>query len=189
MEVLPRMADLQAARVTRFAFLAGAGAILAVAGALWGSALMDGAPYVYNPDEPAVMARALRIVHTGDPNPAWFHYPSLSIYLHAALASIVHAVTRVPLAPGAERVFDGARASVLPYYIAGRGLTILLALGTTLITMLMARRLAGPWLSLLAGVTFATSPLVFRSAVFTTVDMALAFFVALSLLLCMRAAD
>lgn len=179
----------RAARAERFAFVGGTGLVLALAGVFWATALRQGAPFVYHPDEPAVMAHAMRIAHTGNLNPAWFHYPSLCIYLETALTSAVHAVTRVPLAPGGELLFEGARTSVITYYVAGRALTVAFSLGATVLTVLVARRLAGAWASLLAGVAFATSPLVFHSAIFTTVDMPLTFFTTLGTLLCMHAVD
>ena len=141
------------------------------------------------PDEPQVMARAIKIAESGDYNPRWFNYPSLVIYLQSAVVRLVHAAFDVPLRPGAKLLFEGAPAAALPHYFFGRGLTLLLAVGTTALTMSITRRLAGTWLALLAGATFVASSLVLRSAVFVTVDMALTFFVTLSVFLLMRTLD
>jgi hypothetical protein len=171
------------------AFVFGAAAVLVLAAVMWASFVRQGAPFVYHPDEPAVMARALRIADTNELDPRWFHYPSLCIYLDAIVASVVQTLTRLPMAHGTEVLFEGARASVLPYYVAGRTLTVAFALGTALLTMLMSRRFASVWVSLIAGLTFVTSTLVLKSAVFTTVDMPLTFFVTLATLLCMHMAS
>jgi 4-amino-4-deoxy-L-arabinose transferase-like glycosyltransferase len=170
-------------------FWGGALFVLLGAALWWASFLTQGAPFVYHPDEPAVMARAIAIVDTGRRNPGWFNYPSLVIYLQSAVAALVSAFGRVPLAPGAQLLFEGAPAGALPFYVWGRALTLAFALGTTTLTMLMARRLTGPWLGLLAGAVFASSTLVLRSAVYVTVDMPLTFFTTLSVFLLMRLAE
>lgn len=181
--------DVDRVAAERKAFVLGAGAILVFAAITWASFVRQGAPFVYHPDEPPVMARALRIADSNELDPRWFHYPSLCIYLDAIVASVVRSFTRLPMTPGTEVLFEGARASVHPYYVAGRALTVAFALGTTLLTMLMSRRLSSVWVSLIAGLTFVTSALVLRSAVFTTVDMTLTFFVALATLRCMHMAS
>jgi len=60
-------------------------AILAVAAVarLWH--LNAGVPYAVGIDEPIVVDHALRILRTGDWNPHVFNYPTLVIYLQAAL--------------------------------------------------------------------------------------------------------
>jgi 4-amino-4-deoxy-L-arabinose transferase-like glycosyltransferase len=163
--------------------------VVAAATIWWAQFLSWGAPYIYHPDEPAVMARALRIALTGDLNPGWFRYPSLCLYLHAALARIVHGLTDLPLAPGAELLFEGARAEALPFYVAGRGLSVAFAAGSTIVIMLIVRRVAGQWAALLGGAIFVTSSFVLRSAIYVTVDMALTFFVSLAIWLMLRALD
>src|SRR5690349_21222382 len=74
-------ADLQPSR---------AGLALALGGAavlrLW--ALGSGIPYMTGVDEPEVMDRAVRIIKTGDFNPHFFDYPSLYIYVQAAVGVV-----------------------------------------------------------------------------------------------------
>ena len=65
--------------------LCGILAIAAVA-RLW--LLTAGVPHAVGIDEPIVVDHALRILHTGDWNPHVFNYPSLVIYLHAAVAIV-----------------------------------------------------------------------------------------------------
>jgi 4-amino-4-deoxy-L-arabinose transferase-like glycosyltransferase len=64
--------------------------LLALAGLLAGAALLrlDGIRYglplpVLNPDEASIVPRAWRMVHGGGPNPDWFDYPTLVMYLVA----------------------------------------------------------------------------------------------------------
>ncbi len=172
----------------RVVYVTAAACLLFAAGLFWSRFLSQDVPFVYHPDEPAIVARALRMVETGDPNPRWFRYPSLVLYLQAATAAAVHAVTGRPVAPGTEILFEGARAAAVPYYVAGRGVTLAFAVLTTIVTVLLSRRLAGRWIGLLAGAAFAASPLALSSAVYVTVDMPLTFFVAGATLLCARAA-
>ncbi len=49
---------------------------------LWGIGF--GLPYFYNPDEGVPVTAALRMLHTGDLNPGFFHWSSLLLYLNAA---------------------------------------------------------------------------------------------------------
>src|SRR5690349_23721158 len=62
--------------------------ILAAAAAarLW--FLTAGVPHAVGIDEPQVIDRALRILHTGDWNTHLFDYPTLVIYLHAVVAIV-----------------------------------------------------------------------------------------------------
>jgi 4-amino-4-deoxy-L-arabinose transferase-like glycosyltransferase len=157
-----------------------------VAAVWWSRFLTWGTPYIHHPDEPAVMARALKMVATGELSPGWFRYPSLCLYLQAGLAGMVHWFTGLEAAPGAELLFEGARTQAVPFYVYGRGLTVAFAVGTTLVLMQIARRISGTRGALLAGAIFVGSALVQRSAIYVTVDMALTFFVAVSALLMLR---
>ena len=74
---------LTSRRLAEFSVLA---LVLAVAAAarLW--FLNAGVPHAVGIDEPQVVDRALRILHTGDWNPHVFDYPTLVIYLQAVVA-------------------------------------------------------------------------------------------------------
>ncbi len=48
---------------------------------LWGIGF--GLPYLYHPDEGVPVSIALRILHTGDFNPHFFHWSSLLFYANA----------------------------------------------------------------------------------------------------------
>src|SRR6478672_6074063 len=70
----------------RLAELSMLAVILAVAAAARFWFLTAGVPHAVGIDEPQILDRALRILHTGDWNPHIFDYPTLVIYLHATVA-------------------------------------------------------------------------------------------------------
>ena len=74
------------ARVTWRHVLLGAILLAALAVRLW--SIRAGIPHAVGIDEPAVVDRGLRMVRTGDWNPHIFDYPTLVIYLHAAVALV-----------------------------------------------------------------------------------------------------
>lgn len=71
--------------------LAASVALRAYGGILWGL------PDRFHPDEPFILDRAAAMVSTGDPNPRWFRYPSLYIYVQAAVE---------PLGAPSQGLFD-----------------------------------------------------------------------------------
>src|SRR5262245_43496585 len=84
--------------MSRAVFSSAVGAIavcalaLRLVGAEWGK------PYAYHFDEPFILKPALHIVDTGDLDPHFFRYPSLMIYIEAAIAAGNHAIAGMPLA-------------------------------------------------------------------------------------------
>src|SRR5687768_8695191 len=49
---------------------------------------LRGLPYLHHWDEPQTAATALRMLQTGDPNPHFFRYGSLLIYLNAGVQRV-----------------------------------------------------------------------------------------------------
>jgi len=80
-------AILRDQRVALFVLL-GAAIGLRVAGLSWGL------PYEYHPDEPTHVNIVVSFLKTGDLNPHWFLYPSLSLYIGIPVA-IVYFLLRV----------------------------------------------------------------------------------------------
>ena len=58
-------------------------AILAVAFFFRVYGINFGLPYIYHPDEPSIVKRALSMIRSGDFSPHWFDWPSLYIYTQA----------------------------------------------------------------------------------------------------------
>jgi uncharacterized membrane protein len=138
----------------------------AMAVSILGSALLVrliglryGLPHVYNPDEVAIMSRALAFAK-GDLNPHNFLYPSLYFYTLLAWEAVTAAAavaTRSVSSFGAfqrEFFLDPTRV-----YVTGRLLTALLGTATVAATARLAWRIDGPRAGLIAALLLAVLPL------------------------------
>jgi hypothetical protein len=134
-------------------------AILAIAIGLRVYGLRYGLPAVYNPDEVAIMSRALAFAKR-DLNPHNFVYPSFYFYLLFAwegltMAAAVAAREVQSLAAFQREFFlDPTRV-----FVAGRVLTAILGTATVLATGALTSRVAGPTAGLVAALVLAVSPL------------------------------
>ena len=155
---------------------------LAVALALRVLGLRYGLPAVYNPDEVAIMSRALAFAK-GDLNPHNFLYPTLYFYVLFAwegLTALAAVAVRAVDSFGAfQREFfvDPTRV-----YVAGRLLTALLGTATVVATFALARRLAGPAAGLAAAVAIAVSPLHVRDSHYVKHDVPVTLLIVLACL-------
>ena len=61
------------------------GVLLVVVGAFWVSNVRQELPYLHHPDEPANLHVVNRMVIKRDTNPHFFNYPSLFLYVQAAV--------------------------------------------------------------------------------------------------------
>ncbi len=118
-------------------------AVLIAAGALRALGIGFGLPYPYAAvDEHIVTDRAV-LMTSGDLNPHYFAYPSLSFDLHALLALAVHAVGRIG---GAWRSLAGFATSYwldpTPFLLAARWLTLAIAVASVWATSRLASGLA-----------------------------------------------
>jgi hypothetical protein len=134
-------------------------AILAGALGLRLFGLKYGLPYVYNPDEVAIMSRALALAK-GDMNPHNFLYPSLYFYAllgWEGVSALFAVATRALPSFGAfQREFFVDPTRVV---VAGRLFTALLGTATVAATARLAWRLAGARAGLIAGLLLAVAPL------------------------------
>ncbi len=157
--------------------------VLAVAFVLrvWG--LSSGVPFAVGVDEPAIMAPVLRIMKSGSFNPHFFDYPGLAIYAHLAVAS-------VRFMAGAMGGLWSSLAQVGPadFYMWGRAVTALVGTGTVLVIHQVGLRW-GARHALLAAGLLAVMPLHVRESHYLLTDVPLTFFVALTLLLSLRAQE
>ena len=159
---------------------------VAVALALRMIGLRYGLPAVYNPDEVAIMSRALAFAK-GDLNPHNFLYPTLYFYVLFAwegLTALAAVAVRAVDSFGAfQREFfvDPTRV-----YVAGRLLTALLGTATVVATFALARRLAGPIAGLAAAVAIAVSPLHVRDSHYVKHDVPVTLLIVLACLACER---
>ena len=157
-------------------------AILALAAAarLWFTTA--GVPHAVGIDEPQVVDRALRILHTGDWNLHLFDYPSLVIYLHAGVAIL-------RFLWGA---LNGEWASLDAYSIAAvygacRVVTAVIGAATVWLTWRLARELSGRAVALLAAAQLAVNPLHVRESHYVLTDVPMTALTMLALWLAVRA--
>lgn len=157
--------------------------VLACAAALrfWG--LRQGIPFALGVDEPEVMDRALRMVRTGDFNPHFYDYPTLYMYMQAAVA-VVRFVS------GAMRAewTSLAEAPTAAFYLWGRALTAVL--GTLTVAVVFAAGLRQGRMAAAAGAALlAVMPLHVRESHYVLTDVPMTFFVALTFLCTLRASE
>ena len=156
--------------------------ILAVGLALRLLGLRYGLPYVYNPDEVAIMSRTLAFAK-GDLNPHNFLYPTFYFYVLFAwegLTALAAVAMRTVSSFGAfqrEFFFDPTRV-----YVAGRLLTALLGTATVAATWAWVRRLAGPVAALTAAVVVAIAPLHVRDSHYVKHDVPVTLLIVLAYL-------
>jgi hypothetical protein len=161
---------------------AGVFVVIAIAFGLRLIGLRYGLPYVYNPDEVAIMSRALAFAK-GDLNPHNFLYPTLYFYVLFAwegLIALAAVVTRAVASFGAfqrEFFLDPTRV-----YVAGRLLTAMLGTATVAATWALARRVAGPVAGLAAASIVAVSPLHVRDSHYVKHDVPVTLLVVLAYL-------
>ena len=117
-----------------------------------------------------------------DPNPHFFNYPSLTIYIQFILQLVIFAWLK--LFGGISDPIDFQALYILnptPFLLMGRLVTAAFGAGTVLVTTLLARRIAGPAAGAVAGLVVAVSPLHIAKSQVVEVDVPLTFFCALYL--------
>jgi hypothetical protein len=174
------------ARLRRFAASAGLGPVwvviflLALAIRVYG--LRYGLPAVYNPDEVAIMSRALAFAK-GDLNPHNFLYPSFYFYALFAwegLTALLAVATRSVESFGAfqrEFFLDPTRV-----FVAGRLLTALLGAVTVVATGVLTSRVTGRLAGLLAALLLAVAPLHVLNSHYVKHDVPVTFLIVLAYL-------
>lgn len=158
------------------------GSVLAAALALRVWFLTDGVPFAVGIDEPAIVDRALRILHTGDWNTHVFDYPPLVIYLHA-IVSIVRFLI------GA---FRGEWASldqfqIASVYAAGRLVAAAIGVATVWVTYRIGREVESFAVGLLAGAQLAVIPVHVRESHFILTDVPVTALTTVAVWLAVRA--
>jgi hypothetical protein len=116
--------------------------VLALGFALRQAGVTYGLPLLVNGDELPILGSAMRILSTGDPDPGFFNYPSLYIYLEALCFGAVYFVGWLA---GPFHALTDLAGSTLPY--AGRTLTVVLASATLLAAFLAGASGWGPYLA------------------------------------------
>ena len=135
-----------------------------------------GLPPGYHPDEPRIVARAVRVLQ-GDPDPRFFNWPSLYIYVIAGVYELVFG------ARGAAAAMSGDGAAL---YLVARATTACLGAATVGVLYLLAAELGGATVGLLAAAFLAVDVLHVHDSQYVTTDVPLAFLVTLGTLLTVR---
>lgn len=168
-------------RETRWLVLGGLVVLVATALRVWH--LGAGIPYALGIDEPQIMERAVRMMKTGDFNPRFFDWPSLTIYVHFVVAALTFLV-------GSMRGLWSSLAEVdaSHFYLAGRAVTALAGTATVGLVLLAGRRWS-PTHALLAGALLAVAPSHVRESHYVLADVPAALLVTLVLVLTLRASE
>lgn len=163
-------------------FCVGLGLIFALALAPRLIGLRYGLPAVYNPDETAIMSRALAFAK-GDLNPHNFLYPSFYFYALFAwegLTALLAVATREVTSVGAfqrEFFLDPTRV-----FVAGRLLTALLGAATAVVTGLLGSRVTSRLVGPLAALLLAVAPLHVLNSHYVKHDVPVTFLIVLAYL-------
>ena len=143
----------------------------------------DGLPYVPAVDEPVIFDRVAEMMKTGDLHPHFFDYGGLIYYFHLAVAWVRYAIGSLA---GSMPPLSQVAAS--DFYLWGRIATALVGTGIIYVVFRAASRW-GLAVGFLAATMIAVHPMLSQSAHFALTDTPLVFFVALTLLLALRAAE
>lgn len=154
---------------------------LTIAAVLRFWALSQGIGFNPGVDEPEVMDRAVRMIRTGDLNPHFFDYPSLYIYVEAAVA-----VLRFMVGAMQGKWSALQQAPVDDFYLWGRAVTALLGTATVWVVYRAGLRW-GSQTALLAAVLIAVMPMHVRESHYVLTDVPATFVVMVTFLLSLRA--
>jgi len=142
--------------------------------------LRYGLPAVYNPDEVAIMNRALQF-GTGDLNPHNFLYPTLYFYVLFAWEGAF------ALAGRATGLFASIAAFERSYFVdptliftAGRALSAVCGVATIAATAVLATRVAGRAAGAIAACFMAVAPLAVRDAHYVKHDVPVTLLIVLA---------
>jgi hypothetical protein len=156
-------------------------AILIVAATLRFIGIGAGIPYAIGVDEPQVLDRAVGMMRSGSLNPYFYDYPSLYIYVQLATACL-----RFMAGAMAGEWRSLAEVSPADFYVWGRAVSALFGTLTVLLVYLIGLRW-GTRPALLGAALMAVMPLHVRESHYILTDVPATFFVALTLLMALRA--
>jgi hypothetical protein len=156
-------------------------AVVVVGGLLRIVPVWFGLPYLEaRPDEETAIGHALAIL-AGDPNPHFFHWPSLIFYVFAALFGVASRVRGVL----------SADPSLTPeqQILIARACVALAGTLTLVVLFRIGRRIEGPTTGLLAALFLAVSILHVRESHFAMTDVVMTLFLSASLGMILRGLD
>ncbi|MGH3991510.1 MAG: glycosyltransferase family 39 protein, partial [Pseudonocardiaceae bacterium] len=147
-------------------------------------------PVMHHPDEPANLRVVDAMVANGDPNPHFFNYPSLFLYLHAALhleGPLLGWVPGVGELPPITLVMGVSYAPTSGSVLLHRGLTVGFGVLVVLVGWATTRRLSTGLLPAAVTATLlALSPTLVTHSRFITPDVLAGLLVAVAVLASVR---
>ena len=162
-------------------------ALVAFALRWWGA--NAGLPYMYHPDEPRYVTIAQTIVKTGDLNPHFFNYPSLFVYLHAAVYVPLYMVGR--LAGSLHSFADIAAPHMLTMgttyttqpstVLLGRGVSVVLGTASVVLVYVVGRQVYSRTVALFAALLLALAASHIEHSRFIAPDVLLVWCIMLAL--------
>lgn len=145
--------------------------IVVVAAALRSIGSGYGLPHVYNPDEVAIMSRALGFAR-GDLNPHNFLYPTLYFYVLFAWEGAWFVVGRLGGVYASLQAFETSFfVDPSAIYLAGRALSMVTGVATVIVTWRLGTRLFGRLAGVSAAMLLAVAPLAVRDAHYVKHDV------------------
>jgi 4-amino-4-deoxy-L-arabinose transferase-like glycosyltransferase len=159
---------------------------------LWGS-YFD-LPYIHHPDEPMTINVVVRMLQNRDLNPRFFHWGTAYFYLVAAaylpycligaILGYIHGMSDLAVA---EQYVLGVADISLPTEVwTARLVSVALGVGTVYLVYLMGRVLWDHETGILGALLLATSPAHAIQSHFAVPDVAMIFFLCLSILYAAR---
>ncbi|MGB2716757.1 MAG: phospholipid carrier-dependent glycosyltransferase [Vicinamibacterales bacterium] len=138
-----------------------------------------GLPYLHaRPDEEVAVFHALKMLE-GDPNPHFFHWPSLTFYVFAALFAPVSWAHRALATEG--------ELSAASYFLLARAFVALAGTVTIVLLFRMTSHFAGRTAALLASLFLSVALLHVRDSHFAMTDVLMTLLATLSLAILLRA--
>jgi 4-amino-4-deoxy-L-arabinose transferase-like glycosyltransferase len=170
---------VRAPRIVERAALAVVG--LAFALRCWGNSA--GLPFAVGIDEPAILDRVVRMLETNDWHPHFFFYPSLTFYLHAAVATGRYLLGAVAGEWTSLAAFDPAAL-----YVAARVASAAIGAWTVWLLYRIGVELESPSLGLTAAAFLALHSMHVRESHFALADVPVTALTTLAVLLACQAA-
>jgi len=164
---------VQHMNLNKWILLAVPGMVLACAFLIRYGGINYGFPIIIHPDEAQVVFRSLDMIFRGDLNPHFFSYPSLLLYILAAIFSGIHAIGQ---ATGAYGAFTDIPIPTLHYW--GRMLIILLSVFTVYAVYYAGSLLFRKWIATVSALFITVSFLHIQNSFIITVDSPMAFFIS-----------
>ena len=147
-------------------------------------------PFMHHPDEPVNLQIIDGMISRSDPNPRFFKYPSLFLYLHAGLHLHGPLLGRIPgLAEHVPitQVMGVSYAPTAGAVLLHRWVTVVLGTGVVLVSALTARRVTTGLLPLtVTGLLLALSPTLITYSRLITPDVPAALLVAVAVYAAVR---